>query len=137
MVGLGRFERFRCRYYTPDWEPIPFEADNSSDEVVPRPASLLILLKAAAYLGRDFDYMRIDFYVVDDEVWFGEFTPYPTSGLHPMAPYETSVAWGEMWQLPTEIVTPGLLRRMADYRRQLSPSDMRFPSFGKPPTVRV
>ncbi len=58
------------------------------------------MLELAAELGRGFDHIRIDLYVADGEIWFGEFTPYSWSGLHPLLPAEVDEQWGAYWRLP-------------------------------------
>lgn len=58
------------------------------------------MIAAAAELGRDFDFMRIDLYDAGGEPWFGEFTPYPGSGLMPILPVSYDRELGALWRLP-------------------------------------
>ena len=48
---------------------------------VPKPQSLGRMLAAAEILGRDLDFVRVDFYEIDGRAIFGEMTLFPESGL--------------------------------------------------------
>ena len=87
-------------FFTPDWEYVQVTSMEPSDPAMPAPHHLHRLLDAAADLGRGFDHIRVDLYVVDDEIWFGEFTPYSWSGLDPIMPIEVDLTWGDYWRLP-------------------------------------
>jgi hypothetical protein len=49
----------------------------------------------------------VDLYEADGEIWFGEFTPYSWSGLHPLLPIEVDLAWGSYWRLPDRRLVRG------------------------------
>ena len=87
-------------FFTPEWEQIRVTSMEPSDPDMPRPRLLDRLLEVAADLGRGFDHIRVDLYAVDDEIWFGEFTPYSWSGLDRIEPVEVDLAWGDHWRLP-------------------------------------
>ena len=66
-MTLGRnFERY---HFGPDF--MQYEIDN------PRPANYGAMVQLAEALSRDFDFMRVDLYSVENRVYFGELTPYP------------------------------------------------------------
>ena len=65
-------------------------------ELVPPPASLAEMIEAAETLGRDFDFVRVDFYEVDGRPRFGEMTFYPGSGLSPL-PDSLDHWLGSLW----------------------------------------
>jgi hypothetical protein len=67
---------------------------------IPRPGALDEMLRVAEMIGSDFDFVLIDLYVAYDTIYFGELSPYPTSG---MVPYNDNAfdAWlGPFWHLP-------------------------------------
>jgi len=67
-----------------------------SDTPIPKPANLETLLECAEKIADGYDFMRVDFYLVNDEIYFGETTPYPGSGTVRMAPAFDS--WlGGLW----------------------------------------
>jgi hypothetical protein len=67
--------------------------------VTPPPACLAEMIEVAEALGAAFDFIRVDLYDVDGEVWFGELTPYPGGGLDPFDPALNRLL-GASWQLP-------------------------------------
>ena len=100
QVHEGRFGAHTKRSYRPDWTPLPAQPGYPPAPPGPPPDSLPQLLEAAAALAAPYDFMRVDLYDWDGEVWFGELTPYPASGLKPFAPLELDVELGALWTLP-------------------------------------
>ncbi len=62
-----------------------------------RPSSLETMLSAAAELGRDFGFVRVDFYEIRGRPYFGEMTFTPEAGLGKFEPPEIDALFGEMW----------------------------------------
>jgi hypothetical protein len=100
QVETGRFDDHRRRLYTRDWAPVDVVEDVPPGPVTAPPASLPRMLQLAEALGAAFDFVRVDLYDVDGEVWFSELTPYPGGGLDRFDP-GLDVRLGECWQLPT------------------------------------
>ena len=48
-------------------------------------------------LGGDFDYVRVDFYLVDEQVYFGEMTFAHESGFGKFEPFEYDKKLGALW----------------------------------------
>lgn len=51
------------------------------DFTLPRPKTLDRMFELAANLSKGFPFIRVDFYDVGGEIYFGEFTFYPSSGF--------------------------------------------------------
>lgn len=98
-LHTGRDDDHRARLYSPDWEPRPWTIGYRTGPDADPPERLEDLLKAATALADGFDMMRVDFYEVDGELWFGELTPYPGAGLSPLEP-DLDAELGEGWTLP-------------------------------------
>jgi TupA-like ATPgrasp len=65
------------RYYTTDWQALPIASTYPLDEtIVAEPARLPDLLSYAGAIAEDFDYCRVDAYIIGPEIYFGEITPY-------------------------------------------------------------
>jgi hypothetical protein len=62
----------------------------------PRPENLDAVLKAAAILAEDFDYVRVDLYAYDNRVYFGELTFTPGAGVLPFTPDRIDYEWGKL-----------------------------------------
>lgn len=88
-------------YFTPEWQPL--DASNvgySRCDEVRRPRSLPEMNASASAIAGDLDFLRVDLYEVEGEIWFGETAPYPNAGLVPFNPSGTDLEWGRPWKLP-------------------------------------
>jgi hypothetical protein len=99
QVDTGRFGDHRRRLYTRDWTPVDVVEGTAPGPVTPAPATLPQMLEIAETLGAAFDFIRVDLYDVDGEVWFSELTPYPGGGLDAFDP-ALDVRLGARWLLP-------------------------------------
>jgi hypothetical protein len=57
------------------------------------------MMEIASKLAQPFDYCRVDFYSIGDQVYFGELTHYTGSGLEPFDDYDLDLAIGELWKI--------------------------------------
>lgn len=88
--------------YDCDWTKLPFSIDSPvPDEDCPRPARLKEMLEISEALSADLPFLRVDFFLVDGELFVGELTAYPANGMGRF----TDEAWnrriGEMLELPS------------------------------------
>jgi hypothetical protein len=101
QVDTARFDRHQRRLFTPDWTPLP---DRNMYPLapanLPRPEQLDDLLEVAAAVGGGFDSIRVDLYVADGVIWFGEIPPHPGGGIEPYEPDDIDFQLGGYWQLP-------------------------------------
>lgn len=77
--------------YDVNWIPQKISLDNHfkiSDETEDRPFCLKEMLMIAETLSKGMAQSRIDFYIVDNALKFGEITLYTASGMQPMIPEE-------------------------------------------------
>ncbi len=58
------------------------------------------MTEIAVALAGSYDFMRVDLYSVDEDVFFGELTPYPSSGLERFRPGSFDSQLGAKWKLP-------------------------------------
>ncbi|MBI3227354.1 MAG: hypothetical protein HYZ39_20105 [Mycolicibacterium cosmeticum] len=102
QVNRGRFGTHQtATFLDAAWRrlPVRWRIQPVADEQ--RPAELDKMMEIAGILGADWDFIRIDLYAVDGEVWFGEYTPYPGSGLLRYQPMTFDVEQGRHWALPS------------------------------------
>lgn len=109
QVNRGRFGRRQTTtFLDADWRQLPVRWRIQPVAEEPRPAELDKMMEIARTLGADWDFIRIDLYAVDGEVWFGEYTPYPGSGLLRYKPMRFDREQGRHWTLPSPAqVQPG------------------------------
>jgi hypothetical protein len=101
QVDVNRHTDHRCRFYLPDWSAInPISRKLPLAHIEPAPVHLDRMLAIAGELGRPFDFMRVDLYNVNDDIFFGELTPYSGSGLDVMEPPFFDLELGTKWKLP-------------------------------------
>lgn len=67
-----------------------------SDHLLAQPENLDAVLKAAATLASDFEYVRVDLYAFDNRLYFGEFTFTPGGGVLPFTPDRIDYEWGKL-----------------------------------------
>ncbi len=56
------------------------------------------LVEVAEELSKEFEHVRMDFYCIDEQIYFGEFTHYCASGLTPFDDYRVDWALGQFWK---------------------------------------
>jgi hypothetical protein len=108
QVNSGRFGHQTATFLDAEWNrlPVRWRIRPVADERPPR--ELDKMLEIAGALGADWDFIRVDLYAVDGEVWFGEYTPYPGGGLLRYKPKQFDLESGRHWRLPTPAqVQPG------------------------------
>ena len=112
QLSLSRFEDHLINYYDLDWNRVSMRTKypNSPDDP-PRPLQLDKMLSAARQLSAGWDFMRIDLYATESEVWFGEFSPYPGGGVDKFRPHSVDVDLGQQWRLPELTTTSNLPHR--------------------------
>ncbi|KAA0998926.1 hypothetical protein FVF58_43085 [Paraburkholderia panacisoli] len=62
----------------------------------PPPENLQAILETAAILSEDFNYVRVDLYAPNNDVYFGELTFTPGAGVVPMRPDRVDFEWGRL-----------------------------------------
>ncbi len=101
-VHTGRFSGHRCTYFDQDFKQFDVETTYlPASPDVARPEHLDEMFAMAAELGQGWDFIRVDFYVADGQVWFGEFSPYPGGGVSRFAPNSFDEWMGSEWPLPS------------------------------------
>lgn len=80
---------YHVNWYTTDWQYIKgttiYDPTDSSVQIE-KPQQLGLLLELSRKLSKGIPYVRVDFYINEDALWFGELTFYPGSGFEPFTP---------------------------------------------------
>ena len=86
---MGRYINKREDYYSPDWTKLKVRGKvKISKEVMAKPVFWEKLLELAEKLANGFEYIRVDFNVVDDKLYFSELTFTPANGNDRFRPIE-------------------------------------------------
>lgn len=102
QVDTNRFSGHLRRLYRPDWTPLDVVHSLPLAPIEEPPALLDEMLAAAAQLGAEFDFIRVDLYQTPTSVYFGETTLYPGGGLERFKPDWLDFELGDAWTLPVE-----------------------------------
>mgnify|MGYP001205365166 CR=1 FL=1 len=92
-------KKYSIASYDTQWQPLADHFVLGTPRFSPRPSNLDQLLNVASRLAAGWDFIRIDLYDIAGQLWFGEFTPYPSGGA-PFARRGADLALGQMWRLP-------------------------------------
>lgn len=102
-VDFNRFVKHQANYYDLDWNLLPFiEHGYPSDPnfIIKKPNNLHKMIDIAQKLSQDIPFVRIDFYNINEDIYFGEITFYPYSGVKNFIPKEWNFKIGNLIKLP-------------------------------------
>jgi len=100
-VDVDRFSNHKCEVYNTQWEKIENVKlcfPNANVEIA-KPECLEEMLQYARVLSKQFLHARVDFYIVDGKIYFGEITFTGDAGFGDIQPYEFDVEIGEYLKL--------------------------------------
>ena len=99
--GLENHATARISYVNLDWTPAKFRRNDYREfEPLPqKPKHLDEMIKLAERLSNGIDFVRVDFYEINDRVYFGELTFFPGNGFTPFLSYGMDLELGNMLPL--------------------------------------
>lgn len=91
-------------FFTETWEHLPVRRPDhpNAKEAPLRPPQLDELLVLSRKLSEGIPFVRVDFYLSDDHIYFGELTFFPASGMSPFVPQSFDVLFGSWLELPNK-----------------------------------
>jgi hypothetical protein len=100
QVDTGRFSEHRRVIFDREWRRQPFGILYPIEtREVKRPRHLEEMIAAAEKLGRDFSFVRADFYDLEEGPKFGELTFAPESGFGRFSPTQYDRVLGDLWDI--------------------------------------
>lgn len=97
QVDLDRFSSHKRNLYDFKGDLIDGELHYPSNKSSIDSDIVTKLLPCAIKLASDFDYVRVDLYYVDGQIYFGEMTFTPGSGFEVFKPATLDLYYGEKW----------------------------------------
>lgn len=94
-------------FFDRDWNLCKYNKrgkDAPADFKLPKPEKMDKMFDLAAKISKGVPYARVDFYVVDDKIYFGEITFFPDSGFDKNYLPESDLYFGTKIKLPTPSV---------------------------------
>lgn len=104
FIASGRLQGEECvtfDFFDMDYNHLPFTNGHPNAKVQPqKPKCFEEMKQLAAKLSKGMPHVRVDFYEVNGQVYFGEFTFSHWGGLKPFEPEEWDYTFGAWIKLP-------------------------------------
>ncbi len=100
QVDLDRQENHTRNLYDHEWDFIPCQWKYKNGRQIERPTNYEEMKRLAEKIAQDFIYVRVDFYSVQNQIYFGELTFHSESGLSKFNPPEYDLILGKKLSLP-------------------------------------
>lgn len=97
FVCSERKTNLKVSFFDRDWNPMPFERHYPrSDKLIPKPVHYEEMIRLSEVLSQGIPFVRVDFYDVEDKIYFGELTFFPGSGFEEFTPEIWDVKLGSL-----------------------------------------
>ena len=88
-------------FFDENYNPLPFKQGHPVNPVIPeKPEGFDEMKRIAEELSKGLPHVRMDLYVINGKVYFGEYTFYHFGGTMPFEPAEWDYKIGEWLKLP-------------------------------------
>ena len=103
FIATGRFKNLCFDFFDESGEFLPFDQMYPHADPKPTiPKNFEKMKELAESLSADIPFVRVDFYSVNEKIYFGEMTFFHDSGMVPINPREWDYKLGEWLTLPQE-----------------------------------
>lgn len=104
-VDFDRFAGHKCIYYDRNKRPLPFSeaafaCENNVELELPKAIDKMVEL--AEKLSKEIPFVRVDFYCINEQIYFGEMTLCPASGFGRFTSDEWDRRLGNWLELPKD-----------------------------------
>ena len=94
-------EGIKVTFYDRNWKKMPFERHYPCSKTsLKKPINYDEMIEIAEKLSTNIPFVRVDFYSIQNKIYFGEMTFYPGSGMEEFTPSKWDKALGEWIVLP-------------------------------------
>ncbi len=102
--GLSNHENARISFVNMNYEKTEFYRKDYRpfDKLPDKPTNFDKMKELSKKLSKNIPFIRVDFYEVNGQIYFGELTFFPCSGFIPFEPEEWDRKLGDMLKLPKE-----------------------------------
>ncbi|WP_440122509.1 ATP-grasp fold amidoligase family protein [Tenacibaculum sp. Ill] len=102
QVDIDRKTNHRRSLFDINWNLLDFQIHYPKGGYVKKPDSLDKLIEFSEKISKNFTLARVDFYEVNNKIFFGEITFHPESGFGNISPIEWDYKLGDLLELPIE-----------------------------------
>ena len=100
QVDLNRFEGQQRFLFDPAFEPLDARLYYPPGDRMPKkPDALEEAVQLAEILSEPFNFIRVDLFILNGKVWFGEMTNYPANGFQRFEPESVELELGRKLKL--------------------------------------
>ena len=97
----GSKEETKFDFFDENFDHLPFTNGHPNADIMPKkPQEFELMKELASKLSEKIPQVRVDFYEVNGQVYFGEMTFFHWSGMTPFEPEEWDYKFGEWIKLP-------------------------------------
>ena len=102
--GMEEHTTAKVSYVNLDWTPAEFRRSDYQefDSLPPKPEQLEGIIKLAEVLAKGLNFIRADFYEINNRIYFGEMTFFPGAGFTPFISEMDDLRMGKLLKLPLE-----------------------------------
>ena len=100
QVDMARFSEHKKSIYNTHWEKQNFSWNYAIGDDVEKPEELHKMLELSEILAKDFIFVRVDFYISRNKIYFGELTFHPAGGFGKFEPFSIDAELGNKLLLP-------------------------------------
>ena len=96
QVDIDRQEKHTRSMFDSDWKLLNFSYHYKKGTKVSRPKKIEKMLQLSNEISKNFIFARVDFYEIEEEIYFGEITFHPESGFGVFSPESKNLEYGNM-----------------------------------------
>ncbi|WP_432694254.1 ATP-grasp fold amidoligase family protein [Priestia aryabhattai] len=95
-------EGLKIDIYNKEWDLLPFQRPThpNSNKKVEKPKNYKKMIEFAEMLSKEFYFLRVDFYEINQKIYFGELTFYPGAGFEEFSPEDSNLLLGKWINIP-------------------------------------
>lgn len=104
-VDFNRFTGHKANFYDKDWNILQLEEiayPSDKEQIHKKPKNFDKMIELVEILAKKMQFIRIDFYNNEGNIYFGEITFFPNSGMVKYNPEEAENKLGALIKLPTD-----------------------------------
>ncbi len=98
QVDYGRKRDQSRTLYDVNWNVLPFTTRHQQKVISEKPKKLEEILDVSLKVAENFEYARVDWYILGERMYIGEITQYPGGGLLKFIPEKYDVFCGAFWE---------------------------------------
>lgn len=103
-VNIEHIPVYKECFYDINWNKLDLITIASNSVLyegdVEKPHCFDLMLEIAKKIAKDFIFIRVDFYIIDNKLKIGELTFYPSNGMAKLEPEKWDYKFGELLSLP-------------------------------------